>query len=187
MSDPFNTASAPLTEPESFVAGSYVAWRRELALDSATYSIKYRFIPTSGGTVFELSGSTDDDNIWLFEALSSVTGTWAAGEYRWDMIVTRLSDSEEALTHTGLIRIFASTEDRRTHAEIMVVKIESLLSGRADSDVENYSIKNRSITKMSVKELTDWRDYYKAEVVRTGGSTTNGNSPKANTIRVRFI
>ena len=103
------------------------------------------------------------------------------------MIVTRISDSESTIVQTGVVVLFATTDDRRTHAEVMVKKIESLLSGRADSDVESYSIKNRSITKMSVNELRDWREYYLAEISRTGGSTTGADRPSKNTLRVRWI
>lgn len=56
--------------------------------------------------------------------------------------------------------------DPRTHAEIMVAKIESILSGKADSDVSSYSIAGRSLSKMSFRELTDARDYYRKEVQR---------------------
>ena len=41
-----------------------------------------------------------------------------------------------------------------------------MLSGKADADVSNYSINNRSLTKMSVAELIQFRDYYKAEYLR---------------------
>lgn len=187
MADPFDTTSAPLTEPESILIGSFTAWRREIELASALYSLKYRMTPTFGGTSIEVVGSTTDDLVWTFDALSSVTSAWRAGTYRWDLIVTRLSDDEVAITETGMLRVFATSEDRRTHAEVMVAKIESLLAGRADSDIDNYTIKNRSISKMPVKELIEWRDYYRSEVARTGGSTTGAGRPKNNTIRVRFV
>lgn len=188
MADPFDTSVAPLTEPESIVAGSYAAWRRELDYAGDTFTIKYRLTPVAGGSTITITGSTTDDVFWVFEAASSVTAAWRHGSYRWDMLVVRDSDGETAILYTGVIQVFATTADRRTHAEIMVAKIESLLSGRADSDVENYSVKNRSITKMSVSELTKWRDYYQAEVARTGGSISpRSDRAKKNTIRVRFI
>lgn len=188
MADPFDTGTVPTTEPESIIAGSYVAWQRKLDLSNTLYSVSYRLTPTTGGTPLTLTGTTVDGGaVWSFHALSAVTAAWPDGEYRWDMVVTRLSDGEKALTETGVIRVFASTADRRTHAEVMLAKIESLLAGRADSDVDNYSIKNRSISKMPVKDLIEWRDYYRAEIARTGGSSSSGGRPKNNTIRVRWI
>lgn len=188
MADPFDTGTVPTTEPESIIAGSYVAWQRKLDLSNTLYSVSYRLTPTTGGTPLTLTGTTVDGGaVWSFHALSAVTAAWPDGEYRWDMVVTRLSDSEKALTETGVIRVFASTADRRTHAEVMLAKIESLLSGRADDDIDNYTIKNRSISKMSVKDLMEWRDYYRAEIARTGGSSSAGGRPKNNTVRVRWI
>jgi hypothetical protein len=188
MADPFDTGTVPTTEPESIVAGSYVAWQRELDLDSTLYSVAYRLTPTTGGTPLTVNGTTIDGGaVWTFVALSAVTGAWREGEYRWDIIVTRISDSEKALTETGVIRVFVSTADRRTHAEVMLAKIESLLSGRADDDIDNYTIKNRSISKMPVTDLIQWRDYYRAEIARTGGSSSAGGRPKNNTVRVRWI
>ncbi len=186
MADPFDTANAPLTEPESIVIGSYAAWRRELAYPAAEYSIAYRLTAFVGDHGITIPGTTTDDATWLFE-VSSTAENLHANSYRWDLLVTRLSDGEVALIETGMITLFGSAQDRRTHAEIMLAKIESLLTGRADSDVDNYTIKNRSISKMSVKELLEWRDYYRSEIALSGGSVTGAGRAKRNTLRVRWI
>ena len=144
--------------------------------------------PFGPGVVITIEGVWDaTDQQWHFTVPAVTSAAWPAGSYRWDLKVTRDSDGEVVIISTGSIEIFTSTDDRRTHAEVMVKKIESILSGRADSDVESYSIKSRSITKMSVKELTDWRDYYLSETRRTGGSTGGVDMPKANTVRVRWV
>jgi hypothetical protein len=187
MADPFDTTTAPITEPPSILIGVFTAWRRDLGYDPVTMTVKYRLTPATGGTVREITGTSSDGEIWTFTIPSATSALWAAGQYRWDMLVTRISDSEFTIVQTGMFDLFLTTDDRRTHAEVMVKKIESLLSGRADSDVESYSIKNRSITKMSVNELRDWREYYLSEISRTGGSTTGADRPSANTIRVRWI
>lgn len=188
MSDPFDITSAPVTEPESVVTGSYLAWRRLLDYDGSLFTLSYDLIPRVTGTTITVTGTWDASaEEWQFTVPSATSAAWAAGSYRWDLKVTRDSDSEVIKIATGSIELFASTDDRRTHAEIMVQKIESILSGRADSDVDSYSIKSRSITKMSVKELTDWRDYYRDEVRRTGGSVTGSDQPKANKVRVRWV
>lgn len=185
MSDIFDPAFAPKTEPESIVAGSFTQWRRDIPYSPAEYTASYRFIPVNGGSQYTLSGSKPDD-YWLFVASSVATAAWLSGTYRWDLLVTRLADSETSIVLTGSILVHASTSERRTHAEIMIVKIESILSGRADNDIESYSIKSRSLTRMTVKELTQWRDYYLDEVGRTGGSSTVGRADR-NTVYVRFV
>ena len=186
--DPFDTSLTMTTEPESLLIGSYQAWRRLLDYSSDTFSLAYRLTPIGGGTVRTVSGTFDDTtDWWVFTVgVSDMTG-WDAGSYRWDLRLTRLSDSEVMDLSTGILQIYGTSEDRRTHAEIMVQKIESLLSGRADHDVESYSIKSRQITKMSAAELRQWRDYYVAEVARSGGSSNGVPAPKKNTVRVRWI
>jgi len=186
--NPFDTTESPVTEPESLLVGSYVKWRRLLDYDSATYSLSYRFTSLSDATTQTLAGTYDSTNEWwTFELITSALSAWTAGTHRWDLLLTRTSDSEVVVVATGSLELFATTADRRTHAEVMVAKIESLIEGRADADVESYSIKSRSITKMSIKELREWRDYYIAEVERTGGSTSGAVRPRKNTIRVRWV
>lgn len=180
--NPFDLTTAPVTEPPSLTAGYWIGWRRELDYDDAVFRLEYRF--WNSGHIGTLVGTQDGD-YWLFEASGTFTEAFHTDKYRWDLIVVRLSDDEEFLHSTGYIQAYATPAARVSHAETMVEKIESILSGRADSDVESYSIKNRSITKMSVKELVEWRNYYLAEIDRTGGTASAG--PKKNTIRARFV
>ena len=77
--------------------------------------------------------------------------------------------------------------DPRIHAEKMLTKIESLLEGKADSDVSSYSIAGRSLTKLSFQELVDARDYYRREVVKhKNDSLTKRGKKSGSTIQVRF-
>ena len=69
----------------------------------------------------------------------------------------------------------------------MLDKIESILEGKADSDVSSYSIGNRSLAKMTPEELTNWRDYYKAEYNRElRKEQIDRGEGTGNTIKVRF-
>jgi len=70
---------------------------------------------------------------------------------------------------------------------LMVSKIQSILEGKADSDVSSYSIAGRSLSKMSFQELTDARDYYRAEFTKEQSAENARNGRKgASTIQVRF-
>jgi hypothetical protein len=78
--------------------------------------------------------------------------------------------------------------DPRTHAEIMLDKIESLLQGRADKDVSSYSIQGRSIAKMSIVDLLQWRDYYRKEVLKERRDNAIAlGKPTKTTMKVRFL
>ncbi len=88
---------------------------------------------------------------------------------------------------TGQVDRDVNKSDPRVQAEIMCVKIESCLEGRADSDVANYSIKDRSLTKLSIDELLRWRDYYRLEFrkEKTAQLIAKGETTGV-TVKVRF-
>ena len=179
MTDFFDPVSAPIGDPVTIIKGRYVAWRKLLDVSSAFYSVKYVFHPRAGGVARTVTGA-QSGAYWTFALTGAASALWVEGDHAFDMTVVRTSDSEEAVIATGATKVFASTSDRRTHAAIMVEKIESILQGRAASDVESYSIGSRSITKMSIAELTKWRDYYQSEV-----ATDNGQ--KRNKVKVGFV
>ena len=69
----------------------------------------------------------------------------------------------------------------------MLDKIESMLNGKADSDVSSYSIAGRSLTKMTFAELQDARNFYKQEVLNEQSKINIKNGRKgSSTIQVRF-
>ena len=181
MTDFFDPTVAPLGDPVTIVKGRHLAWRRLIDLDSVLYSLKYIFQPRAGGVAKTVTGSKSGE-YWAFELTGASSTSWVEGEHAFDVVVVRLSDSEQAVIASGSTQVFDSTSDRRTHAEIMVKKIESIIQGRADNDVESYSIGSRSITKMSIAELTRWRDYYQSEI---GESTAGGR--KRNKVKVGFV
>ena len=80
-----------------------------------------------------------------------------------------------------------SGTDPRTHAEVMIDKIESILEGKADSDVSSYSIAGRSLTKMSFDELISARDNYKRDlVIQLQKQRASRGKPTGATVKVRF-
>jgi len=62
------------------------------------------------------------------------------------------------------------------------------LQGRADSDVSSYSIQGRSLSKMAINDLLQWRDYYRREVKKEkrDSDIKNGRGTSA-TVKVRFL
>lgn len=176
MADPFEPTSG---EPVSIVIGRFAAWTILDEYDSALFSLKYVF-----DVGREIPG-TSINGLWRFTATGAITGAMRHGRNTADLIVTRLSDDETRLIRTMQIQCFSNDADRRSHAQVMVDKIESILVGRADQDVESYTIKSRSITKMSVRELTDWREYYLAELGREKDPIT-GRRKNTNTLMIGF-
>ncbi len=176
--NPFETESLPLVEPEGFAVGQFVRWSRLYDLDRSLYDLRY--VMRSGVTTKTVLGVFTSDR-WVFEIGAVESATWAAGSWSWELTIRRLTDSQLAPVDTGYLDVFAVGADRRSHAQIMVTKINSILQGRADADVASYTIKDRSITKMTPQELITWRDYYLNEL-----RGENKSQSKTNTVVVRF-
>jgi hypothetical protein len=190
--DPFDVGTAPLGEPLSVVIGSSAQWRREITIDAALFILTYQLRPQDTSIVLPASQDMTmvsvSHGVFAIDADATAFTGWVAGRYFWDLVVMQVSDSRTKIIESGEIFVFDTLGDRRSHAEVMVSKIEGLLQNRADNDVESYTIKARSITKMSVGDLRAWRDYYLREI--SNQSTQVGMFKKAgpnkSTIRVRF-
>ena len=147
-------------------------------------------LETDGSTRFSAT-VTESGTEYTFTLDDSATASYTAGDYFWVLKVIQTSDSEKLVIDSGKMTVkdnfFATTGDTRSHAKIMLDKIESILEGKADSDVSSYSIGNRSLAKMTPEELTNWRDYYKAEYNRElRKEQIDRGEGTGNTIKVRF-
>lgn len=194
MIDPFELKSAPLGEPMSIVIGQSHQWRRTIDIDSTDYTLQYvmrRYIPDTSAfdQTIDMTGADLTSGVWGVDIAPADISDFDDGRFFWDLLVTRVSDSRSKVIDCGEMTVFADDADRRTHAQLMLDKIESLLLGKADDDVASYTIKSRSINKMSPDELRNWREYYRREVANVAAATPGiFDQPRTNpsTLRVRF-
>jgi hypothetical protein len=157
-------------EPKIIYKGETAIWKRtDISQDypTADYTITWSArLESSGSTTFSASVSESGDD-YIFTINHPTTTSLTLGDYVWALKITQDSDSKTIIYQTGKIKVadnyFANTGDTRSHAKIMLDKIESLLEGKADNDVASYSIQGRSLAKLSPQELIDWRMFYKAE------------------------
>lgn len=195
MANLFDSANFPTKEPETLLIGDRWMWKRvDLGSDypPASYALSYsmQFLGDGGHTIsITATGSGTD---FVVEVASATTAGYTAGTYRWFAFITRNSDSQRVEIGSGSVTIAPNAasghHDTSSHAEIMVRKIESVLQNRADADVASYSIAGRSLSKMSPEELTTWRDYYRAEVVRERRAERMANGLGTNSqVLVRFV
>jgi hypothetical protein len=143
-----------------------------------------------GNTEFTVVG-TETDGTYLFTIPSATSSGFTTGDYHWQLEVVRTSDSSRIVIQRGdwsiLVDLDVNGSDPRSHAQIMIGKIESILQGKADSDIGSYSIAGRSLTKMSFAELLDARDKYKAEFTQElVKSRLETGKPSGSTVKVRF-
>lgn len=195
MSNLFDQGNAPTGEPSSFTVGSLVQWRRpDLSADypPASYNLIY-IARVRGGSNTEITATaTSVNGEFLLTLSSAATGAMVPGDYYWQAEIERKSDNARILIDRGQWTILPDLDqdgaDPRSHAEIMLDKIEALLEGRADKDVSSYSIQGRSIAKMSVTDLLQWRDYYRREVVKEKREAAIAlGKPTKTTMKVRFL
>lgn len=194
MNNLFDIANALQAEPERVVVGDFIQWQRAdlSAVYSPTlYDLTYVARITGGGNTEVQVTCTSVSGIFTATVTSTTSSGFEAGFYHWQAEIKRKSDNERIVVDRGYFEAIADLDvngaDPRSHAEIMIDKIESLLQGKADADVANYSVAGRSLTKMSFAELVEARDYYKAEYnkelreerIRRGKAT-------GATVKVRF-
>jgi hypothetical protein len=170
MANAFTSTDYPETEPLTLVAGDFIAWKRtDLGTDypPASYALTYSARLDSAGTEIAITASESGDD-YLIEVASATSAAWTVGFYTWQAYITRTSDSARITISTGRFEILANrdaaTTDPRTHARKMLTLIEALLEGRAVSDVDQYEIAGRSLRKMNIRELQEWRNRYRAEL-----------------------
>ena len=183
----------PNKEPILIYKGETVVWKRTDLTDYAvgSYAMSWQArLESNGGTTFSAT-VTEVDDYYKFTLDNSATGGYTTGDYFWVLKVTQSSDSEELIIDSGKITVkdnyFGSTGDTRSHAKIMLDKIESILEGRADADVSSYSIQGRSLSKISINELLQWRDYYKAEYQKEIAKfRRDNNEGSGRVIKVQF-
>lgn len=195
MANLFDENNAPEGEPLKIVAGDFIQWKKTSLAESyppATHSAEYVARITAGGASEITIPATERTSYYLFQVSSATSAAFTAGYYHWQLEVVETASGNRIVIERGDFEIIADLDnngaDPRSHAEIMLAKIESLLEGRADKDVSSYSIQGRSISKMSIADLLQWRDYYRKEVLkeRRDNAIALGR-PTKTTMKVRFL
>lgn len=193
MANLFDSANAPTGVPTEVVVGDFIQFKiTEFSDDYSNSLFTMRFvarISTGGATEVKVDATASGDD-YLFSIPSATSADYTVGTYHYQLEIERNSDSERIIVDRGEIDIVTDYDnqiDPRYHAEIMLGKIESILEGKADSDVSSYSIAGRSLTKLSPDELVQWRDYYRREVsaIKRKEAIKHGRKPKS-TILLRF-
>lgn len=196
MANLFDATNAPEGEPLEVVLGDYLIWKKTaIAQDypPASYTATYVARTTGGGSSeVQVTGTSGGGgSYYLFTVSSATSAGFNPGLYHWQLEIVQNSTSNRIVVERGDFTALADLDingsDPRSHAQIMIAKIESILSGKADSDVSNYSIAGRSLTKMTFAELMEARDRYKAEFQREviKDRVRRGKSSGA-TVKVRF-
>lgn len=194
MANLFDPTLAPEGEPTEVVVGDFIQWKRsDLVSDypPSLYSAEYVARITGGGESEIKLPATETDSYYLFTVDSATSANFSPGVYHWQLEITQTSSGNRVVVDIGdftaIPDMDSNQADPRIHAEVMVDKIETILAGKADSDVASYSIAGRSLTKLSFQELLDAREYYKREVnYHNNKELLKRGKSNGSTIKVRF-
>ena len=195
MANRFDIDQAPDGEtPETIVIGDYLLWKRTDLVDDyplADYSMEYVARITGGGSTEIKVAATETGGTYVFEVDSATSAAYVAGFYHWQLEVTETASGNRVVlergTFTAVEDLDTNGADPRSHAEIMITKIESILSGKADADVASYSINGRSLTKMSFEDLINARDFYRKEYAKERAKErADAGENTGQTVLVRF-
>lgn len=196
MANLFDAANAPEGEPREVVVGDFIQWKRsDIAVDypPSAHSAEYVARITGGGSTEIKLPATEPsgDDYYLFTVDSATSEDFVPGKYHWQLEITQTSSGNRIVVDIGDFEAIPDMDvnqaDPRIHAEIMIDKIQSILEGKADSDVGSYSIAGRSLTKLSFDELMTARDRYKSELVQhENRELVKRGKSNGSTIKVRF-
>lgn len=194
MANLFDASNAPEGEPLEIVPGDYILWKKTAVAQDyppTAYTATYVARSTGGGSSEIQITGTNGGGFFLFTVSSATSASFSPGLYHWQLEIVQNSSSNRIVVDRGDFTALADLDingaDPRSHAQIMIDKIESILQGKADSDVGSYSIAGRSLTKMTFAELMTARDQYKAEFQREiVQDRARRGKPTGSTIKVRF-
>lgn len=193
MANKFDSTNYPISEPNELQLGDFWAWKRtDLSTDypTASYSLSYEFNLVDGSTAanFTLTATESNDE-YIIEV--SNTTSYTSGEYNWVSYITRSSDSARIKLSEGFTEIqenyATTTSSVRSHAKKVLDAIEAVIENRATMDQSSMSIAGRSLSRLTIDELLQFRDRYKAEYLKeVKKARIKNKKDSGNTIKVRF-
>ena len=195
MANLFDENEAPEGEPLQVVVGDFLQWKKTSLAETyppALYSANYVARVAAGNSGEIQLPAIERTGYYLFTVTSATSTDFQPGLYHWQLEIVQTSSGNRVVVERGEFEAIQDLDtngaDPRSHADIMLGKIESLLVGRADKDVTSYSIQGRSIAKMSVVDLLQWRDYYRKEVSKERRDNAIAlGKPTKTTMKVRFL
>lgn len=161
-------STPPTNEPQKLRAGDTWEWDRELSdYPAATWTLTYSMhlrASTSAKITITAGASGDTHQVRLAKA---VTAAFGAGVYDW--IATVDDGTERFEVDSGSLEILPdlmaeSATDHRTFWKKQLDAIEAVLDNRATKGESSYAINGRSISRMTLEELTKHRDRAQMEV-----------------------
>ena len=104
MANLFDADNAPTEEPEEFVIGDFVQWKRtDLSTDypNTTHTMAYVARIREGGSNEITINGTNSNSDYLFTVTSATSADFVEGYYHWQLEVTETSSGNRIVITTG--------------------------------------------------------------------------------------
>lgn len=174
-------------EPESFVAGDTVKWKKSLSdyPASASWVLKYAL---RGAASIDLTATADGDD-HLITISAATSEAYTAGTYKWTAYVEKASErytiAEGYLTIKTDMVAATTITDRVITLEADITAINGFLG--KNYKYSSYAIAGRSLNNYSISELFTLRDRLQRELNSLKDADKIARGLATNKlIRVRF-
>jgi hypothetical protein len=178
-------------EPTGFAVGDRVEWKRILAdyPVSESWTLKYYLRGNFAEGRIDITATTSGTE-YLVDISPTVSAEYTPGIYYWQSFVEIAGTDRKPIGSgrfiiTPDISDITEPVDGRSHARRCLDSINAVMENRATRDDQSYAMQavGRSVTKMPIKDLMAFRDYYLTEVNREEAAL----KPNRKNIYVRFL
>ncbi len=163
--------------PNKLAAGDTWRWLRSFSeYPAPTWTVTYYFENSAKQFSAAASASGTDHSVTV---AAPTTADIPPGRYRWTAKATDGSIVETIENENGWLEVepnlaATGTRDHRSWARRTLDAIEATLEGKASSDQLAMSINGRSISRIPLPELTQWRTQLRQEVKTEEGGSNAG-------------
>jgi hypothetical protein len=172
--------------PKNLVAGDTWRWLRSFSdYPAPTWTVTYYFENSTKAFSVDATASGADHSVTIAAATSA---QYPPGRYRWAARAASGGVAETIEGEFGWLEVApnpaaSGTRDHRSWARRTLDALEATLEGKATSDQLAMSINGRSISRIPLPELLEWRNKLRGEVRTEEGGNDAG---LGRNIKVRF-
>lgn len=147
--------------------------------DTDGFSVVVYITGPSGSPVpynFSTTLKTGTSNIYELRVLPTVTNGFQKGLFTYAFVATDGTDQhtfEEGTFQVEERADFLTTTDFRSHNQIVLDNIKSVIEGRATQDQKSYTINGRTLERMAISDLLELKKYYEDLVKQEQGRSRN--------------
>ncbi len=171
MTNAFDSANYPTSEPTELVAGDRWAWKRtdlNAEYANSAYTLKYALRLQGAGTTEIAITASASGLEYIVEVGSSTTAAYAVGRYTYQAYITRNSDSERLTIGSGEIQLLANRDEATTNPitnlRQRLENLDAAILTLTTKTASAYSIAGRSFSYVDLPELQRMRDQTAGEI-----------------------